>query len=241
MTKNLFYTKGVDKCNAKSMWNFLKHHYTYSTLNSWNNLQSVANNVKVYNLELDGDSWNALRFLEEDEYFEVNCMLEDFHYDHKEYDIGFNGRSGGYLVLYNHNNSCNVLPDYITTCDTYEEFKEYAKNYYGSVKNALYSLRNYTELVQDFDKLCDDIRDLVNYYSTRSFTADLLFNKVELFNDTYYNDLKQLGLDQLIIEDNRINISQLNLQCLKQTLEQMLSTDGVRIMQDANYMWLEEC
>ena len=48
----MFYKKGVDISNTKSMYNFLKNHEKYDTLNSWNGLKSIANNVKVYNLKL---------------------------------------------------------------------------------------------------------------------------------------------------------------------------------------------
>ena len=48
----MFYQKGVDISNTKSMFNFLNNHFTYDTMNSWNGLKSIANNVKVYNLNL---------------------------------------------------------------------------------------------------------------------------------------------------------------------------------------------
>ena len=59
----MFYKTGVDICNTKSMWNFLKNHYTYYTMNSWNRSQSIANNVKLHRLDLDGDWTVAMRYL----------------------------------------------------------------------------------------------------------------------------------------------------------------------------------
>ncbi|MBO7079721.1 MAG: hypothetical protein J6W64_07945 [Bacilli bacterium] len=161
----MFYKKGVDISNTKSMYNFLKNHEKYDTLNSWNGLKSIANNVKVYNLKLDGDCWKALELLDEDEYYTINDMIYDFEHTHNYCRVGFNGRSGGYLVLYNKDNNCSVLPSEIEDTDDYEDFKEWCKYYYGSVSDYKSELRWYTQLVRDFDKLCDDMRDYVNKLS----------------------------------------------------------------------------
>lgn len=162
----MFYKKGIDITNAKQMFNFLKNHFQYYTMSSWNKVKSIANNVKLYNLDLDGDWSKALQYLQETDYFEIDQMLEDWEADHPNYVVGFNGHSGGYLVLCNKNNTNNILPDTITNFDTYEEFKEYLKEYWGGVKYYLENLRHYTKVVQDFDKLCDSIRALINDYIT---------------------------------------------------------------------------
>lgn len=194
----MFYKKGIDITNAKQMFNFLRGHYMYDTMNSWNQLKSIANNVKIYNLNLDGDHWNALRYLEDDEYFTVNMMIEDWEAEHPDYKVGFNGRSGGYLVLYNKGNNRNVLPDEIIDFDNYEDFKEYIQDYWGGVKYFMSDLRYYTKLVQDFDKLCDEIRDYVNSLSLRSFTDD----KIEVLLDDFAYDYKDdLGYNGLEVPD----------------------------------------
>ena len=59
----MFYKTGVDICNTKSMWNYLKDHFMYYTMNSWNRSESIANNVKLYNLKLEGDWTVAMRYL----------------------------------------------------------------------------------------------------------------------------------------------------------------------------------
>ena len=74
----MFYKKGIDITNDKQMFNFLKDHYTYSTMNSWNGLHSIANNVKIYKLNLSGDCYNALALLQADDYFTINMMIEDW-------------------------------------------------------------------------------------------------------------------------------------------------------------------
>jgi hypothetical protein len=197
----MFYKKGIDISNTKEMYNFLKTHYTYDTMNSWNNLKSIANNVKIYNLNLDGDCWNALAYLQDDDYFTVNSMIEDWEVEHEGYTVGFNGRSGGYLVLYSKHHNRNILPDYILDSDTYEDFKEYVKDYWGGVKYVKQDLREYTKLVQDFDKLCDEIRDYVNSLSLRSFTDDKIEVLIDDFVYDYKDDMNYAGVEYPDISD----------------------------------------
>lgn len=206
----MFYQKGIDITNAKQMWNFLHDHYQYYTMNSWNGIKSIANNVKVYNLNLSGNCYNALTFLQDDDYFTVNMMISDWEADHPNYRVGFNGRSGGYLVLYNDNNSKGILPCIIEDFDSYEDFKLWYR-----VKDYLYELREYTKLVQDFDKLCDQLRDYVNELSTQDFAARALERTVDLFNENYYDDLAYLGYDELVVRDGKVDISEIHqLSCL---------------------------
>lgn len=163
----MYYKKGIDITNDKQMFNFINSHYQYDTLNSWNKLQSIANNVKLYNLNLKGDWTKALDLLfsegESDLVYNINDMLEDWEYAHKGYKLGFNGRSSGYLVLYNENNCKSILPDILQN-DNYEDFKEDVRYWYGGLKYYRHELQFYTKLIQDFDKLCDDLRDLVEEY-----------------------------------------------------------------------------
>ena len=191
----MFYKKGLDISNTKEMYEFLKGHYTYPTMNSWNGLRSIANNVKIYNLSLDGDIWNALRYLEDDEYFNVNMMIEDWEADHPDYEVGFNGRSGGYLVLCSKHHNRSILPDYINDTEDYEDFKNYVKDYWGGVKYVKQDLREYTKLVQDFDKLCDEIRNYVNELSLRSFTDDKIEVLLDDFVYDYKDDMNYMGVE----------------------------------------------
>ena len=235
----MFYQKGVDISNTKSMFNFLNEHFMYDTMNSWNGLKSIANNVKVYNLNLEGDEWEALAALERDNYFAVNSMIEDWEYDHKGYRVGFNGRSGGYLVLYNANDNRCAIPDRLIGYDSYEAFKEDYK-YYGNMKDAKYELREYTKLVQDFDKLCDEIRDYVNELSKRDLKTEYLKDAVENFNEDYYSDLKKLNYKKLEVKNGQVDIREISkLQCLSDAFLRRFSGDyNVKI--ENNYLSLEE-
>ena len=194
MKKNHFYKTGVDICSVKSMFEFINNHFKYWTMNSWNRLESIANNVKLYNLGLDGDWGTALDFLNDendcgDLQYQLRELVRDWERKHPGYAIGFNGRSDGYLVIYNHDkergtvNFRNILPDYLTGFDTYEEWKESIKDsWYGGkdyVNNYTRELREYTELIRDFDRLCDDMRDVVNEYSKMDYEAQKLAYEAE--------------------------------------------------------------
>lgn len=154
----MFY-KNVNKNSDKDMFIFLKSHFRYDTMNSWNRLTSIANNVKVYKLGLD---YKILELLELDNYATINYIIEDWELEHPNYIVGFNGRSGGYLVLYNKDNFRSVLDTYLDNED-YEDFKEEIRTCYGSLKNYHSELIRQTELVQSFDKLCDSLVEECKY------------------------------------------------------------------------------
>jgi hypothetical protein len=223
------------------MFEFLRGHYMYDTMNSWNGLKSIANNVKIYNLGLDGDYWNALRYLEDDEYFNVNMMIEDWEAGHPDYKVGFNGRSGGYLVLYSKHNNRNVLPDEIIDYDNYEEFKDNLKEYWGGVKYFMNDLRFYTKLVQDFDKLCDEIRNYVNELSLRSFTDDKIEVLLDDFAYEYGTDMDSLGINYPDVEEStdeqisvEIDSKMRNLKSLMDCFFNILKTDYWTILDDGS-------
>lgn len=181
--KNYFYKTGLDITKAKQCFEFLARHSTYYTMSSWNAFKSIANNVKIYGLGLEGDAWNALTLLENEDYFTVNEMIRDWELEHEGYAVGFNGKSGGWLVLYNKGNYLNVLPDELT--GDYEYFKEYCKDHCGSVESYMSTLREYVRLVQDFDRLCDQIREYVNELSKRDPVEVIAGEKLDAFNEEY--------------------------------------------------------
>ena len=74
----------------------------YYTMNSWNNSESLAYNLKVYNV-IDEDLQDKVyEMLALDEFYDdINSLIREFNWFHNyEWQAGFNGRSGGYLVLY---------------------------------------------------------------------------------------------------------------------------------------------
>ena len=100
---NTFHTP-VDLRSRKAMTEFLSGHRRYFTMNSWNGATSYANCVKVHRLGLTpAQLERAWDLLEMPEVF--HAIRTGFYRWSEarnwEWSIGFNGRSSGYLVLYN--------------------------------------------------------------------------------------------------------------------------------------------
>ena len=193
----MFYKKGIDITKDKEMFNFIKEHFTYYTLNSWNGLTSIANKVKLYGLGLSGDWSVALSLLDNGEYETVNELIRDWEREHPSYTVSFNGRSGGYLVLGNKHNNYSVIPDAIFECEDYDEYKRYCREFYGAVKNNRDELVETVRLIQDFDRLCDSLRDFVDQLSQVNFITNAMELSAEMFNDVYANDLEMMDFGYL--------------------------------------------
>lgn len=94
---NPVFVKDVDR--------ILDEHFRYWTMSSWNCLESYAHNVKLHKLGLTSEQLDrAFELLDEDVdtsafWDGVHELITDF-YEETGYMAGFNGRSGGYLVLY---------------------------------------------------------------------------------------------------------------------------------------------
>lgn len=224
----MFYKTGVDITNDKQMFNFIANHSTYYTGNSWNRTRSIAHNVKLYNLDLEGDWATALAFLESGNYENINIMIHDWERENPGYSVGFNGRSGGYLVLYNKAGSASVLPDTLDY-ECYEDYKADMRDYYGSVRANRDELVRYTLLIRAFDRLCDDIRDYVNELSKFKYEIDEMDTIVGQFNDVYADDLGYLGFKELEVnEAGEVDISEVyQLQCLAEAFQKIADRKDV--------------
>lgn len=246
----MFYTTGVDIASTKSMWNFLKKHPTYFTLNSWNRLKSIAHNVKVYNLQLEGSESVVLRYLFDEA--DSGCLqiyiedeIRDFEDKYPWTSVFFNGRSGGYLVLGTKNNNGSVLPDCVTEYDTYKDFKEDVKSGWNGYRVSDFDreLRDTVKVVRDFDRLCDRLRDLVNEYSKKSFDVDKLEQAVDRFYTEYGEDLSNLDLDGPVVEVDRVKLNALtDYRAFMHCFLECLGEDRRRIATDSadKYLWLRE-
>lgn len=86
----------------QEMIDFLKNHFRYSTMNSWNGETSYAANVKIRQFvprELLDNGYSLLEV--EDTQFQIGDILRSFDIEHgHKWQAGFNGRSSGYIVLY---------------------------------------------------------------------------------------------------------------------------------------------
>lgn len=96
----------------------------YDTMNSWNQQKSLAYNLKIYNvIRKDLRDKAYMVFDDENLCSELFCGINDLITEFTEnckygYTAGFNGRSGGYLVLYK---SCRVR-NYATGTDKLETY-----------------------------------------------------------------------------------------------------------------------
>lgn len=150
---NTFFEE-VDTTNRQAMIDFLRGHYRYHTMNSWNNSKSYANCVKVHKLGLTREQENkAFDMLEmPDVYDTIHMLISDWTLEHnRDWTVGFNGRSSGYLVLYQCTVSNGKLACYPgRSTDQGEDFSDESEWDNESLKDRV-------ELVQSFDRLCDDI------------------------------------------------------------------------------------
>lgn len=93
----------VDLRSRKEMTNFLQGHFRYPTMNSWNRATSYACNLKIHRLGLESEiESKPYDMLGTQEFY---CLRQDaldlFNEMHNyRWQAAFNGRSGGYLVLY---------------------------------------------------------------------------------------------------------------------------------------------
>lgn len=244
----MFYTTGVDIASTKSMWNFLHEHFTYYTMNSWNRSKSIANNVKLYNLELDGDWTVAMKYLFDET--DASCLqlyiddeIKEFEERNPYYEVFFNGRSGGYLVLCEKAGHKSALPECVAGYYDYEEFKADVKSGWNgyNVSDFDRELRDAVEIVREFDKLCDRLRDIVNEYSKRSFDVDKLAAAVEWFDNEYGDELVCLELTGPTVEGDRVKLNDLeNYKAYMTCFMICLGEDHKRATGNDGYLWLKE-
>lgn len=116
-----FYKK-VDMRSRNKMVEFLNEHFRYSTMNGWNHSTSFANNMKIYNLGFSKEVEDILfEILYCDDMGDLNFYIEDlisnFEEEHNnKFTAGFNGKSGGYLVLYQMELVPSQYKSYCTSC-----------------------------------------------------------------------------------------------------------------------------
>ena len=114
------YYKEIDKRYREAITAFLKKHFRYHTMNSWNRSTSYANNIKLYNIDkprdIDQDKmWEMLSITEWQE--KLSDLLEDFGKKYNwQWQAGINGRSGGYVVLYKGGIKPSGYKSYCTHC-----------------------------------------------------------------------------------------------------------------------------
>lgn len=92
-----------DNPTKEEMVAYLNSHFAYDTMNSCNCSHSFAHCIKVHRLNTSREEADLMYdMLEiEEAFYESSDILREFDRDHHyDFQIGANGRSGGYLVLY---------------------------------------------------------------------------------------------------------------------------------------------
>jgi hypothetical protein len=115
----MFY-KEIDKRYKEAMIAFLKQHFRYNTMNSWNRSTSYANSVKLYNVDkpqdVDNSTWHEMINISQWQE-KLSDLLEEFGRRHEwQWQAGINGRSGGYVVLYRGGIKPSGYKSYCTQC-----------------------------------------------------------------------------------------------------------------------------
>ena len=97
------FLKTVDMRSKKMMKEFLLNHFRYDTMRGWNRSTSYACNMKIYNLDLPEEVKDKLyEMLDcQEVYDRLSDLIDNLNAEHEfRWQAAFNGRSGGYLVLY---------------------------------------------------------------------------------------------------------------------------------------------
>ena len=177
--------------SRKEMIAFLSSHFRYSTMNSWNGQSSYAQNVKVSHLHFPDQAtrnraYDLVQVYGIDIEAGIRDAIENFQERHNhEYTIGFNGRSSGYMVLYDMTRTADDHKTHCYSCGQ-KNYKADTKvcgvchstnmhPYKGTVDHVstksidgdndfdcwdTHSLRNRVKLVMDFDaavkEACDN-------------------------------------------------------------------------------------
>ena len=124
-----FYQQ-VDMRSRTAMTEFLTNHFRYPTMNSWNLSQSYACNLKIHKLGLNSEKCDKLfDMIEIQEFFYgINELINEFDHKHNyRWQAGFNGRSVGYLVLYQGEIKYSDYKSYCKACGQ-KNFKSVAES-----------------------------------------------------------------------------------------------------------------
>jgi hypothetical protein len=181
----------IDTRSRKAMIEYLQNHFRYYTMNSWNLSTSYANKMKIYSVIPQKYQDKIFEMIEADGFYdEINELVNDWGRENNyAYQAGFNGRSGGYLVMYEGSVEMKMIfkfekehpsGDYADGYGWMQKEEAIKRGLYRKeIKKVscwpgrsidkgedfegwdLYSIKQRVVLVQSFDKLCQDIVNLV--------------------------------------------------------------------------------
>lgn len=234
------------------MIDFLRNHFRYNTMNSWNQATSYAHDVKLYNLNLPTEFKDiAYEAISGAEIFDrLNYILSDFQERwNYNFTIGFNGRSGGYMVLYKSERKLSDYKSFCTACGqkNYTSIKEndgkcgvcgkprIDKEFYEIGTYAgqgidseddfedwdIETLKERTKLVKDFDKTINDYKNAF-IKELKNIEADKKENDYAKFFQFWLDEIKRVSntFEKEIPNDNDLwNNVWRNLNSVKKLIE----------------------
>lgn len=113
------FRQDVDKRSKEAMAEYLAGHFRYPTMNAWNRSTSYACDLKVTHLGLPPSVIDTLfDMMDADGFYDpLNDLVEQFGHDHGfMWQAGWNGRSGGYIVLYQGGRKPDAHKSFCTAC-----------------------------------------------------------------------------------------------------------------------------
>ena len=137
------FTKEVDLENEEAVFKYLKEHPLYWLMNSWNRLQTFAQNIKIYNLNVDKEVEDKLYELLDVESLDIKFAYEDGVNDFEE-------ENPGYIILAPNENRSNFC-DMVDTINNYDTLDELKEDY------DFEAFKDLAKTVMNFDRACDDI------------------------------------------------------------------------------------
>lgn len=176
------FERRVDRKSRKSMVDFLTNHFQYYTMSSWNRSTSYAHNIKLPSLhgvlpnDIEETAWAMLSCPEWNSH--MSCLMHIFDEANcYTWQVGVNGRSDGYIVLYQggiNNSQQFCRPG--QSLDQDEDFYEWDMD----------KLRARFDLICDFDMLASDITiDFVSFCRTYNVVEKTIMvpKKVQVLRD----------------------------------------------------------
>lgn len=144
--------------------NFLRNHFRYHTMNSWNQSTSYAHCIKIHRLEnlSNEDRDKCYSGLDcEESFFDFNNELQSFESENNGFSIGANGRGSGYLVLYRREDS-KIYPG--RSIDMNENFINWEDD----------DIANRVDEVRRFDEACESaVAAYVEFCRTHKFVEKI--------------------------------------------------------------------
>ena len=189
-----YFNETTKRMTLTKKFDYIKNHFTYWTMNSWNGKTTIANNIKIYNLPLTKEQRDRAYEIIGDENLcnelwdlYLNTYIYDFKRLHNDcYEMYINGRSDGYIVV-NGLRGCLVMSEYINDADTYKQLVADIKHYYGCTyaeaqREARQQIEESFALIVDFDDTCDKMLDEFIYVidnvntETKTYTKECTYN-----------------------------------------------------------------